>query len=313
MTERAVALVIGASRGMGRAMCIDLARHGFDVVPTARTSVAGDPQPMSVEETAVLVREHGGKALPLKCDLGSLDDVEEAVERTMEEFGRIDTLIITANWVDFAEGGSYATQIRRHALGLDPGPHRHDDRGLPPRHPPRAPDHDRPAPGRDPEHHPEPGGGAPEPRLPMSLEPPLTEWLGDPDQPLPNTGQVGSMVPIARGVTDRIAPALMRETAEHNVAVLTLDPSMTLSNLGMDLFEEAQLIGYRPQLAHSVLVPARAATYLATCHNPMIFNGMFVVAEDLVRSFGLMTEAEILPDGRAFPDFDALPLLGHPE
>jgi len=298
---------------MGRAMCIDLARHGFDVVPTARTSVAGDPQPMSVEETAVLVREHGGKALPLKCDLGSLDDVEETVERTMEEFGRIDTLIITANWVDFAEGGSYATQfadmrwesIQGHIGTTIEGYLRAIHLVLPIMIAQRRGviqniTQNRVAARR-------------EPRLPMSLEPPLTEWLGDPDQPLPNTGQVGSMVPIARGVTDRIAPALMRETAEHNVAVLTLDPSMTLSNLGMDLFEEAQLIGYRPHLAHSVLVPARAATYLATCHNPMIFNGMFVVAEDLVRSFGLMTEAEILPDGRAFPEFDALPLLGHPE
>jgi hypothetical protein len=152
-----------------------------------------------------------------------------------------------------------------------------------------------------------------EPRLPMTFDPPLTEWLGDPDQPLPNSGQVGSMVPIARGVTDRIAPALMRETAQHNVCVLTLDPSMTLSNAGMADYPAAELVGYRPTLAHSVLVPARAVSYIATCHNPMIFNGMFVVAEDLVRAFGLMTEEEIQPPvSEGLPAYDALPILGRP-
>jgi NAD(P)-dependent dehydrogenase (short-subunit alcohol dehydrogenase family) len=313
MANDAVALVIGASRGMGRAMCVDLARHGFDVVPTARTSTGGAPQPMSVEETAELVREQGQQALPLKVDLGSIEDVEHAVSRTMDEFGRIDTLVITANWVDFDEGGSYSTQfadmrwdsIRGHIGTTIEGFLRAVHLVLPIMIGQRSGvimniTQNRVSAKR-------------EPRLPMTLEPPLTEWLGDPEQPLPNTGQVGSMVPIARGVTDRIAPALMRETAQHNVAVLTLDPSMTLSNAGMADFPEAELVGYRPDFAHSVLVPARAVTYLATCHNPMVFNGMFVIAEDLVRTFGLMTEDEIQPPiSEGLPPYDLLPILGHP-
>jgi hypothetical protein len=97
------------------------------------------------------------------------------------------------------------------------------------------------------------------------------------------------------------------------VAVLTLDPSMTLSNAGMADYPEAELVGYRPDHAHSVLVPARAVTYLATCHNPMVFNGMFVIAEDLVRAFGLMTEEEIQPPISAgLPPYDSLPILGRP-
>src|SRR4051794_13786099 len=111
MSDDPVALVIGASRGMGRAMCIDLARHGFDIVPTARTSSEGAVQPMTIEETAELCRAYGRRALPVKCDLGSLEDVEHAVARTLEEFGRIDTLIITGNWVDPTEGGSYSAQF----------------------------------------------------------------------------------------------------------------------------------------------------------------------------------------------------------
>jgi NAD(P)-dependent dehydrogenase (short-subunit alcohol dehydrogenase family) len=250
--------------------------------------------------------------LPQRCDLGSLDDVEQTVARTLAELGRIDTLIITGNWVDPSPGGSYSSEfadmrwdsilghVGTTVLGILRAIHlvlpvmAERRRGVI-----MTITQNRVAARR-------------EPRLPMVLEPPLTEWLGDPEQPLPGTGQVGSMVPIARGVTDRIAPALMRETAQHGVAILTLDPSMTLSNAGMDQIEGIDAIGYRAELAHSVLVPARAATYLATCHNPMVFNGMFVVAEDLVRTFGLMTEDEIHPTGRAFPAYDALPLLGRP-
>ena len=68
--------------------------------------------------------------------------------------------------------------------------------------------------------------------------------------------------------------------------------------------------GYVPEMAHSVAVPARAATYVATCHNPSIFNGEFVIALDLVRSYGLLTEEEIFPDWKqGVQDTTTLPPL----
>jgi hypothetical protein len=84
---------------------------------------------------------------------------------------------------------------------------------------------------------------------------------------------------------------------------------MTLSN-DESRFADTSLAGYRPDLAHSVLVPARAASHIATCHNPAVFNGEFVIALDLVRRFGLLTEAEIFPDWRqGVQDVDAIPTL----
>jgi hypothetical protein len=136
------------------------------------------------------------------------------------------------------------------------------------------------------------------------------ERLTEPEGARPGEGQGGAMVPIMRGLTERIAPALRRELEPHNVTVCTLDPSMTRSNPGDDYYTRLERVGFSPAIAHSVLVTARAITYIATCRNPSVFNGRFVVAEDLVRTFGLMTEADIYPD--EFPALDSLPTLHEP-
>jgi citronellol/citronellal dehydrogenase len=67
--ETPVAVVTGASRGIGRRLCEDLARSGFDVVCTARTSNASRAKlPGTVEETAALV-EAAGRAMPVALDV----------------------------------------------------------------------------------------------------------------------------------------------------------------------------------------------------------------------------------------------------
>ena len=112
MGERPVALVTGGSRGIGRAICIDLARHGFDVVPTARSlSQSAERWPGTVEETAERVRAHGGRALPLQLDLRHEDEVRAAVARTLDEMGRVDVLVTNATHIDFSEGGNYLSSF----------------------------------------------------------------------------------------------------------------------------------------------------------------------------------------------------------
>src|SRR5690606_14802119 len=100
--SRKVALVTGASRGIGRACAIELARRGFDVAVAARTVRPGEfheysstlkkkatkPLPGSLEETAAEVRALGVDALPVKLDLSVREDWPAAIERTMERFGR---------------------------------------------------------------------------------------------------------------------------------------------------------------------------------------------------------------------------------
>ncbi len=88
----------GASRGIGRAACLALAESGFDVVVTARTveegkSADGRPLPGSIESTAEQVRSRGARALAQRLDLLDPRSIDFAVERALDEWGRIDLLL----------------------------------------------------------------------------------------------------------------------------------------------------------------------------------------------------------------------------
>jgi NAD(P)-dependent dehydrogenase (short-subunit alcohol dehydrogenase family) len=84
-----VAIVTGASKGIGRVMSLALAREGAGVICAARTTAL-------VEETARLVDKAGGRALAVTCDAAQEADVRRMVEAGVRAFGRIDTLIANA-------------------------------------------------------------------------------------------------------------------------------------------------------------------------------------------------------------------------
>jgi len=134
-------------------------------------------------------------------------------------------------------------------------------------------------------------------------------WLSSPDAALPGQGVCGSGIPITRGLTDRIAPALARELKPHGVTILTFDPGLTLAQDAVR-FPTIMATGYVPERAHSVLVPARAVSHLATCRDPSRFNGKLVSAIDLVRQVGLLTEEEIMPPWQnGVQDVTTVPVL----
>jgi citronellol/citronellal dehydrogenase len=103
----AVAVVTGASRGIGRAVAIAVAREGADVVCTARsTEAARSKLPGTIEETVREVEALGRRALAVPCDVSREPDVEELAKRTLDHFGRIDILVNNAavnSWAPFAE------------------------------------------------------------------------------------------------------------------------------------------------------------------------------------------------------------------
>jgi NAD(P)-dependent dehydrogenase (short-subunit alcohol dehydrogenase family) len=92
-----VAVVTGASRGIGRQLCLDLARAGYDVVAIARSSDASRGRlPGTVEETARGVREAGRQALAVALDVRDEEGVARLAARVDEELGGCDLLVNNA-------------------------------------------------------------------------------------------------------------------------------------------------------------------------------------------------------------------------
>lgn len=93
---RKVAFITGASRGIGKACALRLAREGWDIVVAAK-SVREDPKlPGTIEATAEEVRTLGVEGLGIRCNVRDLDSVRKAAEATLEHFGRVDAVINNA-------------------------------------------------------------------------------------------------------------------------------------------------------------------------------------------------------------------------
>ena len=113
MTERRVAFVTGASRGIGKAIAVHLARAGCDVAVAARTVHDGEmrehsstvkrsdttPLPGSLDETAALVEREGTRAIGVFLDLTDRSTLAPAVQRVLDQWGRIDILVNNGRYI----------------------------------------------------------------------------------------------------------------------------------------------------------------------------------------------------------------------
>lgn len=111
--SRKVAFITGASRGIGKAVAVDLAASGYDVAITARTVNAGEqrehsstlaqsddsPLPGSLSETAALVRAAGREALPVPADLLDQASLGAAAAVVLERWGRVDVLVHNGRYI----------------------------------------------------------------------------------------------------------------------------------------------------------------------------------------------------------------------
>ena len=97
MPETTVAVVTGASRGIGRHIALALARDGMDIVCAARsTKDAPSKLPGTIEETADQVEALGGRALAVACDIREEAQVDAMIVQTIDAFGRLDLLVNNA-------------------------------------------------------------------------------------------------------------------------------------------------------------------------------------------------------------------------
>lgn len=89
LLEDKVAIITGASKGIGRALALCFARAGASVVCTARSTDL-------VAETVKLVEQAGGRGIAVTCDASNEDDVKRMIADGVQAFGKITTLINNA-------------------------------------------------------------------------------------------------------------------------------------------------------------------------------------------------------------------------
>ena len=90
MTEKSVAVVTGASRGIGRAIALELAGRGNLVVINYNGSAE------KAEEVKKEIEQAGGEAVLMQCDVSRYADCEAFIKQIIREYGRLDILVNNA-------------------------------------------------------------------------------------------------------------------------------------------------------------------------------------------------------------------------
>src|SRR5580700_7247885 len=257
-----VALVTGASRGIGKQIALELAREGAHIVLAARTAQgANSPYPGTVEQTAQELRALGVKTLPVKCDLTIRSEVEQLCRTALEEFGAVDILVNNAFYTGPGHYDAFLTMTPEQwevEIAVDV----------------TAP------------------AIASWMLLPKMIERRagtivcITSGAAHNDPPgMPGRGATGPAYPTAKAALNRFVQAIAKEFKDDGIAVIALDPGFTLT-------ERAEIAvsqwGFDLSRAHPMAVPAKTVHYLCTCDNPMEYTGKVLVAADFVKERGLL-------------------------
>ena len=104
-----VAIVTGASRGIGKAIALALAGEGASVVVAARSEVPRPGLPGTIHATVEQIQDLGGRALAAPCNVREEDSILSMVRQARDAFGRIDVLVNNASaprmaaWAEFVD------------------------------------------------------------------------------------------------------------------------------------------------------------------------------------------------------------------
>ena len=107
--EARVAIVTGASLGIGRAIAVRLGRLGCRVVVNFVGSEA------EAAHTVRAIEEDGGTAIAMRADVSTVAGIDELFEFTMAQFGRIDIVVANAG-VEIIQAARFSTRPRRTSI-----------------------------------------------------------------------------------------------------------------------------------------------------------------------------------------------------
>lgn len=259
-----VAIVTGASRGIGKQTALRLAARGFRIAIAARTETARAGTPGTLADTLAELQAAGAEAIVVRADMSEQGDLESLVERTLSEFGHVDVLV---NNAAYTVGKTLFTHVPNMTRGQWD---KHFAVNVT-------------APliltqlcwssmlAR--------GGGVVVNMTSGSAQ--LTPLATFVDNGLPENGPAYG---ASKAALNRMTNVIASEGAPHNIAVIAVEPGFVLTEtmaatLGPEAVAETTAI--------STSIPADVIAYLCSCNHPMQYSGQVVQAEDLHRRLGL--------------------------
>ena len=109
--------VTGGSRGIGLAIALRAAADGAQVAIAAKTADPHPKLPGTIFTAADEIKAAGGNALPIQCDIRDEEQIAQAIEKTVSEFGGLDILINNASAINLTS--TLATPAKRFDLMFD--------------------------------------------------------------------------------------------------------------------------------------------------------------------------------------------------
>jgi NAD(P)-dependent dehydrogenase (short-subunit alcohol dehydrogenase family) len=261
-----VALVTGASRGVGKRIALQLAEEGATVVLAARTVRTGEgAYPGSIEETAAEVRKRGGEALPVRCDLTVAEDTENLCRTALDWFGHVDIVVNNAFYNNPQHYNMFLDidldTWNKCWIGNVLSPIIACKMLLP---------------------------GMIERRKGIIIN--LTSPVGWSDTAapgLPGKGGVAATYGTTKAALHRFTHNLAKETRLYDIPTIILDPGFSVTErMEVETFNRG---GIALTGGHTPDVPGVVVRYLCTCPNAMVFNGIMIYSPDFVLEYGLMS------------------------
>ncbi len=262
-----VAIVTGASRGMGKQMALRLARHGANLVLAARTVEQSESEfPGSLKQTEREIRALGVQCTPVKCDLTQRRDVENLCKTALDKYGRVDILVNNARYVG---PGHFDPFLK---LDIDTWEKNVNTNLMAPIIASRM-------------------------CIPSMIEHKTgiiictTSSAATGKMGLPGKGGMAMHYPITKLALNRFVQLLGQEMEEYRIAVIALDPGGVLTErieMEVKAGAGAAAAGFDPAVFKSMDIPASTLEYLCcTCPDPMQYSGKVVVSQEMVDKFHL--------------------------
>ena len=268
MASDRVAFVVGASRGIGRGCAQHLAQAGFDVAIAARTVHEGSAPgglPGSLDAVAQEIESAGRRALPCQMDLLDRPSCAAAIERTLDEFGRIDVLVNSGIYYGDGMALFADTPIDTYDRAFAANT--------------LAPlfliQNVLPSMRRQ-------GGG-------IVIN--ISSGAGQNEtRDLPGAGGWPLLYSITKAAINRATMGLAKELRGDDIAVITLEPGVVATERMVMITSQQGIDGMN---GVSVDVPGAVCAYLASHRNPMSFSGRTVDAPQFSVWAGLVDGASL--------------------